>query len=109
MEASEPTTKKPRRWLPLALIVLASVIAIVSIFALWAKRQLLETDTWVDTSTELLENETISDAVADYLVDELFTNVDVQGQLEARLPPLAKPLAGPITGGLHQLAGRRGA
>ncbi len=104
MEASQPATKRSRRWLPLALIVLASVIGIVSIFALWAKRQLLETDTWVDTSTELLENETISDALATYLVDELFTNVDVQGQLEERLPPLAQPLAGPLTGGLHQLA-----
>ena len=38
--------KTGRRALPMIIIVLATIIAIVSVFALWAKRQLLETETW---------------------------------------------------------------
>jgi hypothetical protein len=45
MQASDNPAATSRRWLPLALVILASVIGLVSIFALWAKRQLLETDT----------------------------------------------------------------
>ena len=97
---------KSRRAVPLILIVLASIIAVVSIFAIWAKRQLLETDTWVDTSTELLADEAIQDALADFLVTELYSNVDVEAAIAERLPPQVEPLAGPVSGALRQLATR---
>jgi hypothetical protein len=97
---------KSRRALPLVLIVLASIVAVVAIFAIWAKRQLLETDTWVDTSTELLQDEAIQDALADFLVQTLYDNVDVQAEIAAQLPAQVKPLAGPISGGVRQLADR---
>ncbi len=37
--------KSGRRALPITLVVLATIVGIVSVFALWAKRQLLETET----------------------------------------------------------------
>jgi hypothetical protein len=95
-----------RRWVPIALVVLASVIAFLSIFAVWVKRQALETDTWTETSAELIENEEIRNAVADFLVVQLYANVDVEAQIERRLPPQLQPLAGPVSGGLRQLADR---
>ncbi|MGH2993255.1 MAG: SHOCT domain-containing protein [Solirubrobacterales bacterium] len=98
-------TARTRRRISIALIVLASVIGFFSVFALWAKRQALETDTWTETSGELIENEEIEDALSDFLVAELFDNVDVQAQIEKRLPPEAKGLAGPAAGGLRQVAG----
>lgn len=106
--ATTPETgeKRPRRAVPIVLIVLATVIGIVSVLAVWVKRQALETDTWVDTSSQLLEDETISDAIGDFLVAALFDNVDVQGEIAAKLPPQAEPLAGPLAGGLRQLANR---
>jgi hypothetical protein len=85
-------------------VVLATVIGIVSVPALWAKRQLLETETWTNTSSELLENETIRDAVADFAVAALFDKVDVQGQIAQALPPRLAPLAGPAAGGLRQVS-----
>ncbi len=99
-------TPRTRRVLPIVLILLATLIGIVSVLALWAKRQALETDTWVDTSAELLEDETISDAVGDFLVSALFDNVDVEARIAAQLPPEAEALAGPVAGGLRQLADR---
>jgi Short C-terminal domain len=95
-----------RRVAVYVLIVLASVIGFVSLFAIWAKRQALETDTWVETSTELLEDEDIQVAVSDFLVTQLFDNVDVTAQLQQALPPRLQPLAGPATGALRQLADR---
>ena len=99
------SAKQGRRALPLALVVVASIVLLVTAFAVWAKRQVLETDTWTETSAELLENEAIRDALADFLVLELYENVDVEAEIAEPLPERAKPLAGPVAGALRQLAG----
>jgi hypothetical protein len=97
-------SERPRKGLVFALIALASVVAFLSIFAIWAKRQLLENETWTNTSTKLLEDEDIRKAVADYSVNTLFTQVPIQAELQQALPPRAAQAAGPITGALRQLA-----
>jgi Short C-terminal domain len=104
-EEDAATARKGRRVLPLILVVLASIILLITAFAIWAKRQVLETDTWVETSGELLENEAIRNALADFLVVELYDNVDVEAEIAKPLPEQAKPLAGPVAGALQQLAG----
>jgi hypothetical protein len=96
---------KSRRVLPIALVILATIVGFISVFAIWAKRQLLETDTWVDTSTELLQNEDIQASLSAFLVNELYDNVDVNAAIADRLPPKFALLAGPIGAGVHQLAG----
>ena len=93
-----------RRALPIALLILATIIGTVSVLALWVKRQALETDTWVDTSTELLEDEAISDAVGAFIVTAIFDNVDVESEISSALPPQAAPLAAPVAGALRQVA-----
>jgi hypothetical protein len=101
--------EQPRlRRTSIAIIVLASVIAFFAVFAVWAKRQLLETDTWTETSTELLADHDVQTALNDFLVTRLFERVDVEHKLEKALPPDVKGLAGPASGGLHQLALRAG-
>jgi hypothetical protein len=82
----------------------ASLLAFLAVFAIWMNRQLLETDTWTNTSTELLEDPEIRSQVANQLVDTLYANVDVQGQLAAALPPRLQPLAGPAAGAFRQFA-----
>jgi hypothetical protein len=64
----------------------------------------LDTDEWVNTSSELLQDDEVQAALQVYLVDQLFENVDVQAEVAARLPARAQPLAGPIKGALEQLA-----
>jgi hypothetical protein len=88
-----------------ALIILGSVLAFLSVFAIWIERQALNTDDWVATSGKLLQNQTIRTAVSNYLVDQLYENVNVHKELEKILPGEAKELAGPAAGGLRQIAG----
>lgn len=88
-----------------ALVVLGSVLAFLSIVAIWTERQALDTDEWVATSDDLIADETIRAAVADYLVDQLYENVDIEQELEGILPDDIKDLAGPASGGLRQVAG----
>jgi hypothetical protein len=88
-----------------ALVVLGSVLAFLSVFAIWTERQALNTDDWVDTSDRLIQNSTIRTAVGNYLADQLYENVDVEREIEGILPEGLRELAGPASGGLRQVAG----
>jgi hypothetical protein len=88
-----------------ALVALGSLLAFLSVFAIWVERQALDTGNWVETSDRLIQNPTIREAVANYLVDQLYANVDVQKELKEILPGDTKELAGPVSGGLRQVAG----
>jgi hypothetical protein len=87
------------------LVVLGSVLAFLSVFAIWVERQALNTDDWVTTSGQLLDNSTIRSALAEYLVDQLYENVNVEKELKEILPGEAKQFSGPLSGGLRQVAG----
>lgn len=95
--------KRAHRGIVFALIVFASILAFLAVFSIWANRQMLETDNWVETSTELLEDEEIRTQLAGFMVDEVYANVDVQGELEQRLPPQLQGLAAPAAGGIREL------
>jgi hypothetical protein len=108
LEASERppgggASPRRRQGIVFALIAIASLIGLLAVFAIWANRQLLENDTWTDTSTKLLENQEIRSQVADSMVDTLYANVDVQAELQQALPPRLQPLAGPAAAGLREL------
>jgi hypothetical protein len=103
---SPVASRRPRRGIVLALVSLAAIVGFFAVFAVWVSRQLLETDTWTDTSSQLLENNDIQVAVAGFITEALYNNVDVQGELEKALPPKAAPLAGPAAGAVRELANR---
>jgi hypothetical protein len=96
---------RARRRTVKALVVVGSILAFLSVFAIWVERQALNTNDWVETSGRLIQNERIRSAVGDYLVDQLYANVDVEKELEGILPGETKQLAGPVSGGLRQVAG----
>jgi Short C-terminal domain len=86
------------------ILVFATVLAVLAIFAIWANRQLLNPDNWSKTSTALLQKPTIRAAVSSYLIDQLYANVDVPRELKSGLPKQLAPLAGPVSGALHSVA-----
>ena len=95
-----------RRPLGIALVALASVLAYIAILAIWADRQVLNTENWTRASSEMLESPVVRARVAGFLVDELYKEVDVGAEIREALPPRAQPLAGPAAGALRNLAER---
>src|SRR5690348_15861479 len=89
-----------------ALIVLGSVLAFLSVFAIWIERQALNTNDWVETSGKLMHNAKTREPVGNYLVAQLYENVNVKKELEGILPGEVSELAGPAAGGLRQVAGQ---
>lgn len=102
-----PTAKPRRRRVLIAtLFVLATIIGIGAVHAVWINRQALNTDNWTNTSSQLLANKEIQTAVAAYAVNQLFSSGVPQAELKAALPPALRGLAGPVAAGLEQLAGQ---
>ena len=97
-QPTQPVPAQPSRGRSIAawvLVVLAALLLLLSAFAIWVNRVALNTDVFVDTSTELLDNDEIRSAVSTKAVDELFASVDVQAELQQQLPPDYQRLSGP--------------
>jgi hypothetical protein len=88
------------------LLAVGTLIFIGFGVGVWAERQVLDTDEWVNTSAELLENEDVRVALGGFIVDRLFDSEEVQAQIEEVLPPRLDPLAGPAAAGLKEVARR---
>ncbi len=88
------------------LLAVGTLLTVGTCFGVWAQRQALDGDEWVDTSGRLLENEPIRTALGLYLVDRLYDTDAVETRLEGVLPPRLDPLAAPAAAALKQAAQR---
>src|ERR1700727_2355194 len=75
-----------RRWTINAIFALAVVVGVFAVLAVWVNRQVLNTDNWTNTSSQLLADPKIQAAGGDLLVNELFSSVDVAAALKKVLP-----------------------
>jgi Short C-terminal domain len=103
-QAAPGPISRGRRMFVNSLLVVATVLLVVAIFAVWANRLLFSPDNWSNTSTELLQSQTIRSATANYAADQLYANVDVAGVIKSALPKPLEPLAGPTAGALRNVA-----
>jgi hypothetical protein len=92
---------KGRRITAAVLIALATLLAYGTIMAIWVNRQVMNTDNWTRTSTEILEQPAVQNLLAARLTDALYSSVDVEAALRDVLPPRAEPLAGPAANALR--------
>jgi hypothetical protein len=88
------------------LVVLASILAVLSLLAGYLRFQAFDQQTFKQTAAELIAEPSIRDQVAAAMVDQLYSNVNVQAALSQRLPPNLQPLAAPIAGALPELSTR---
>ena len=88
------------------LVVLGSFFLFLGIFTESINRQVLDSNEWARTSTEILEREEIKKALSNYLVTQLYEVVDVKKELKTALPKDLKGLSGPAAGGLREGAQR---
>jgi hypothetical protein len=98
-----PMSRK-RRILVWTLVVLASVLALVSILTTWVNRQMLDNTAWNKATTQVIEDPKVQASIATYTIDQLYGNVNVAKALQQRLPPNLQPLAAPLAGALEQPA-----
>jgi len=98
---AQPRWRKP---LVVGLIVLAGIVMLVASLTVWARRQALNTDNWVEASSELLQDDAVRQAVSVALVDAAFRQVGGDGEAGADLPPLLQPLASRLTATLRASA-----
>jgi hypothetical protein len=92
-----PPTRR-RRILVWGLVALAMILVIACSLTIWVQRQALDTDNWVDLSTELLEDDEVRALLANRLVDSLYSETNVQQAIAGRLPPALDSLAAPVAG-----------
>ena len=96
-----PRTRTILAWV---LFALGTLIIFVGSLTVWVRRQALDTDAFVRTSSDVLEDDDVRAALSVYIVDQLYANADPQAALEQRLPTNLQGLAGPIAGALRQPA-----
>ena len=89
------------------LLVLATLTWTVGGVALWANRQMLDTQNWVKTSDALLRNDEIRTALSTALLDRLYQSKPLETALREQLPANLQPLVGPAAAALRQVANER--
>ena len=96
-----PRTRTILAWV---LFAVGTLVILVGSLTVWVRRQALDTDSWVKTSSNLLEDDEVRMALSVYIVDQLYANAEPQEVLEDQLPENLQGLAGPIAGALRQPA-----
>ena len=109
--AVEPDTapaqsSRGRTWLVRGLVALGSLVLVVAVLAVWVAREALDTNTYSDTSAQIMEQPAVQQALANYLVNQLYANVNIGAEIKPLLPKQAQPLAGPVAAGLREFAQR---
>ena len=104
--ATAPSLSKKRRILVWVLVVLATVLALVSILTTWVNRQMLDNTAWNKATTQVIQDPQVQTALGGFMVNQLYENIDVAQALQQHLPPALKPLAPQLAGALQGPAER---
>jgi hypothetical protein len=71
------------------LIVLACVLAPLSVVAIWTRNQVTNTDRYVQTVSPLASDPAIQNAIADQITAQVFTYIDIKGLTTQAVDALA--------------------
>lgn len=105
--AATPTKlSRKRRIVVWTLVVLATVLALVSILTTWVNRQMLDNTAWNKATTQVIQDPQVQTALGDFTVNQLYENINVSQTLQQHLPPALKPLAPQLAGALQGPAAR---
>jgi hypothetical protein len=110
-DRSDATTsvaqRRPGRWrrpLVVVLIILATLLAPLTLAVAWMDRDLLNTQNYVKAVAPLSSNPAIQTAAAHAVTNGLWNKVNVQQQLNGVLPSWAQIFAGPLSSTLKGYA-----
>lgn len=97
-------TPRWRRVVSVILVVLAAILAPLTVTAVWLKDRILSTDGYVSTVTPLVDDPAVTDALANRIVTELFAATDLEDRVTSALPGPTQVLGPALTGSLRNLA-----
>jgi hypothetical protein len=100
LRAANHEPPKGPRWRRISswvLVVLACLLAVVSVLVVFARNQLLNTNAYVSTVAPLASNPAIQTQVATRVSDELIARTNLQARVKSALPAKAGFLVTPIT------------
>jgi hypothetical protein len=83
------------------LVVVTSIVVTVSVTAVWARRNALNTDRWVRTVGPVAEEPAVQQALGRYITDQAMTAIDPEELFESALPERGQILAAPLTSALR--------
>ena len=86
------------------LLTVAIVFIALGAVTFWLKTQVLDTDTWVETSRATIQEPEVRDAISVWAVDQVFERTDPADALAGALPERVAPLAGPLVSRLRSEA-----
>jgi hypothetical protein len=95
-----PRWKRIVAWV---LVVLACLLSVLSVVAVFARNQLLNTDTYVNTVAPLASNPAIQTQIAKQVSENLISRTNVETRVKDALPAKAGFLATPVTSGLENV------
>jgi hypothetical protein len=87
--ASRQRRQRWRTTVASVLIVIACLLAPLSVVAVWASNQVSDTDRYVRTMAPLASDPAIQNAIADKITARIFTYIDVQGLTTQAVDALA--------------------
>ena len=100
--------KRLRRMSAWVVLVLACLLAVVSVLVVFVRNEALNTDKYVNTVAPLAHDPAIQAAVANAVSNALLEKVNVKTQIQDALPAkadfLATPIAGAVSTAVHTVA-----
>jgi hypothetical protein len=101
--------KRRRGWLrqttAALLVALACVVLVASVVGLWARRNFLDTERFVDRAGPLIEEPAVQDALSARLTEQVMTLVDPEALFEEVLPERGQVLAIPLANAVEGFVG----
>jgi hypothetical protein len=96
-EAEPAPSHRGRKMGAIALLVVGSMLAPISVLAVWTRSVITDTDRYVETVAPLAADPALQAVVAQQVTDALFAQVDVSTLVSDALPENQQFLAGPLT------------
>jgi Ca2+/Na+ antiporter len=103
--APEPMSRN-RKIAVWSLLGLATVVLFLGSLTVWVKRQVVDTDAWVEASGQFLADDEIRGQLSIFLIDSLFESTDAEARIAEALPPERQGLAPLIAGALRDVGVR---
>jgi hypothetical protein len=95
--ASPRRAGRPRRIVTVLLVVLTSIVFTVAVVGVWARRNVLDTDKWVETVGPIPEDPAVRQALGNWMTPQLMAAIDAEAFFESVLPERGQALAAPLT------------